>query len=372
MKNLKKVCFALVFCAILTMPVAAATILPTNVSKPGKGCTLVGVEGEYIREAKDALRLINSYRKEACKKGFPDPNQRARRLKPGDYQEIKWSSDLEYIARIRAAEAAVYTDHMRPSGKICFTLNAPNNNGSEGECLAWNYSKTMTEGIKQWYDEKSEWIKKKPTGVTGHYTAMINPHNKYVAISAFYSPYSQYANCTAGEFSGASSNMNGTRNGKTGACIQTIEVKKSLLRLNCKSKSKAIKAGETTSVKAILKANGCKVRPLKKIRWRSSNSNILKINSEGQVTGVDYGKATIKGEIGGLASAITINVTTHASGNSPAAPSRYAPYVLKGVKVNGKSKSFRVKWNKLSAAKRKKLNGYQIRYSVKPLSLIHI
>ena len=83
-------------------------ILPTDVTTASDGCILVGIEGEYAAQVKDALDRVNEIRKEACQEGVPDPSSPNRKLKPADYVPIQWSSSLEYIARIRAAEAAQF------------------------------------------------------------------------------------------------------------------------------------------------------------------------------------------------------------------------------------------------------------------------
>ena len=104
---MKKVLMAFVICLLFSVSVQAKTTLPTDKTTAGEGCTLVGVEGEYITQAKEALKRINEIRYEACKEGVQDPRNTSRNLTENDYVPIKWSSDLEYIARIRAAEATV-------------------------------------------------------------------------------------------------------------------------------------------------------------------------------------------------------------------------------------------------------------------------
>ena len=97
------------------------------------------------------MKRINEIRKEACKQGVQDPRDPNRKLTMSDYVPVKWSSDLEYIARVRAAEASVYMDHQRPNGTMCFSQASPNGVKSWGEVLAWNNSNDMITGIDQWY-----------------------------------------------------------------------------------------------------------------------------------------------------------------------------------------------------------------------------
>ena len=115
----------------------AAQILPTNITTAEEGNALVGVEGSYATDVKEAIKLVNKYRLEACEKGYPDPRDHERKLKKSDYVPIKWSAELEYIARIRAAEANIYESHTRPNGKSCFTISASNGVDAYAEVLAW-------------------------------------------------------------------------------------------------------------------------------------------------------------------------------------------------------------------------------------------
>lgn len=86
-----------------------------------ENCVWLGLKGSYLANADAALKRVNEIREEACREGVQDPRDPDRKLTMADYVPIKWSSDLEYIARIRAAEASVYMDHERPNGTMCFT-----------------------------------------------------------------------------------------------------------------------------------------------------------------------------------------------------------------------------------------------------------
>ena len=171
------------------------------------------------------MKLINQYRKEACDKGYPDPRDSSRKLTSSDYVPIKWSSDLEYIARIRAAEASILVSHTRPNGESCFSLSSPNGIDSYGEVLAWNGTDSMLTGIKQWYEEKQDWLDQNANAVTGHYTQMIDPDHLYVGIAAFLNNDGAYPNTTSGEFSYDVSLDEETAPAIQN-CTQTIEVLK--------------------------------------------------------------------------------------------------------------------------------------------------
>lgn len=160
------------------IPVSAA-VRNTDVTAASSDNTWVSVEGTFYSNTKtEILNRVNAIRKEACKEGVTNPST-GKALTMADYVPIKWSSDLEWIAQTRAAEATVKESHTRPNGTDCFSVQH-NGVNSWGEVLAWNYS-GMMHGIEQWYEEKGDWVKN--TGaVTGHYTSMINPENLYIGL----------------------------------------------------------------------------------------------------------------------------------------------------------------------------------------------
>lgn len=171
----------------------------TNVENAAKGCMMLGIRGTYERIAKKKiLARINEIRYEACKKGYPNPVKYKKKLTLDDYVPIRWSSDLEWIAQIRAAESTVRNSHTRPNGRDSVSVT---HNGivAWGGCLAWNSSGIMF-GIEQWYAEKNDWVKQNQNKgkVVGHYTALISPHNTHVGISGFYQSPGDYG--VAAEF----------------------------------------------------------------------------------------------------------------------------------------------------------------------------
>ena len=302
----------------------AKDVLPTNKTTASEGCTLVGVEGKYITDAQNALKRINEIRYEACKEGvwkmdsYGNPTK--EKLTVSDYNPIKWSSALEYIARIRAAEATVVLAHERPNDENFFTSTLTSNGQkSYSENLAWNGGKSMLSGIEQWYKEKSDWVNK--TGkTTGHYTSMINPDYNYVAVATFYNPDAAYKNATSAEFS-HKKGLDETMNEMAGECIQILEVKDSYLSLKLPVNNTSIKAGENTQAQAnavitnpsaIMHGETCEASLIGDITWTSSNKQVATVDKDGKITGIDYGTATITAKSGTLSQTITVNVTTHA------------------------------------------------------------
>ena len=321
---MKKVLTAFFFCLLFSVSVQAKDVLPTNKTTASEGCTLVGVEGEYITDAQNALKRINEIRYEACEEGVWKMdrygNPTTEKLTLSDYKPIKWSSALEYIARIRAAEATVVLAHERPNDEN-FSTSTLTSNGqkSYSENLAWNDGQSMLSGIEQWYKEKSDWVNK--TGkTTGHYTSMINPDYNYVAVATFYNPDAAYKNATSAEFS-HKTDLDETMNEMAGECIQTLEVKDSYLSLKLSVNNTSIKAGENTQAQAsvvitnpstIMHGRTCVASLIGDMTWTSSNKQVATVDKDGKITGIDYGTATITAKSGTLSQTITVNVTTHA------------------------------------------------------------
>ena len=185
-----------------------------------EGNLLLGLPGSYYTETADKiLNRLNAIRLEACREGVTDPYT-GNPLTEADYIPLKWSSSLEAIARLRAAEATVSQGHTRPNGKSCFTAKTTKGVQSYAENLAWNYSGLM-EGIRQWYEEKSDWVNH-GSGQTGHYESIISTRYRYVGVGAFRLPGGGWYS-VAQEFSMEPS-MDSQKNDTSGNCIQPMEV----------------------------------------------------------------------------------------------------------------------------------------------------
>ena len=189
--------------ALLISTGASAATMLQAAPDPAADCILVAAEGDYNGSASVALARINEIRKEACDEGILDPRDKTRQLTASDYAPIRWSSSLEYIARVRAAEASLLIGHERPNGdpNDWKSAMAPDGQRSYGEVLAWNWANTMVSGVEQWYEEKADWVNQTQEAVTGHYTSMIDPDNLYVGLACFTSPFGVYRNTVSGEFS---------------------------------------------------------------------------------------------------------------------------------------------------------------------------
>ena len=167
-----------------TQPVPApseGTKINSEVTKADPGNVIVGLKGDFETPNKDAiLAEINRIRKEAVDQGLVDR-----------YVPIKWSTELEKTALVRAAEASVTVEHRRLTDKGINTAFTDASSWLHAENLAWNFRGIM-EGIQQWYSEKAEYIKEKNgvpvTDQTGHYKSLINPKLTHMGIAAFKNP----------------------------------------------------------------------------------------------------------------------------------------------------------------------------------------
>ena len=274
-----------------------------TVSSLQPGCTKVAVYGSFVGEAKAALKRINEIRYEACKEGVWDPRSSSRKLTLDDYKPLKWSSDLEYIARVRAAEASVNLSHTRPNGTGSFTVASRNGVRSCGEVLAWNVSTSMLMGIEFWYTEKSDWVKRTAGVTTGHYTSMIDPSNTYVGLGCFLNPSAEFFNTTCGEFSDEA-DLNTDMAATVDICKVYLGIQDSVLKnyelvnIYSSTDSSDYKAGDVLDYDIAILADFGNAQAVvfegSKITWSSSKTSVAKVSSNGAVTICGPGTTEIK------------------------------------------------------------------------------
>lgn len=296
------------------------SILQTDVTTAKKDRTFLGIRGSYITDMQNALDRINAIRKEACDEGIKDPRDESRNLTSSDYVPIKWSSDLEYIARIRAAEASVYMQHIRLNGYDCFAISSPNGVRSFGEVLAWNNTKKFLQGIEQWYGEKSDWVGN-TDGVTGHYTQMIDPDNIYVGLATFVNANARYSTTTAGEFTsqknldyslGTSQTVLDESAGPAiDNCIQTVEVKDEKIAASMTELASPLAAKNSIQAEFTLTGYGWKMEPLDEVSWTSSDTKTATVDGTGNITGIHKGTADITAAYGNFTATKNVQVTGH-------------------------------------------------------------
>lgn len=311
--------FAVIMVLAASVCVSAAT-RETDADTPGSGNAIVLIPGEFeAANVSAVLDLINSYRKEACDKGYPDPRDPSRKLISTDYKPIKWSGDLEWIAQTRAAEGAVYQSHTRPNGKSCFTC-VHNGVYSWNETLAWNYG-SLTGGIGQWYGEKDDWVRQNSEAVTGHYTAMIDPSIVAVGIGCFTSKSGDWS-CVAGEYS-YDDDLSETPQTVSGACDQKMEVKSSNLSGAEISGNSSIVVGKSASYAVTQTVTyphiwgGDVKTPVACLvsSWTSSDTSVATVNSSGTVSANKTGKTVITARLSnGSSVSKSVNVTQPGKG----------------------------------------------------------
>ena len=304
--------------AIILSPAAVCaddTIRDADVVEASTGNMLVLYDGEFIYLSKEhILNAINELRREACKEGVPDPRDPSRSLTMGDYEEIRWSSDLEWIAQTRAAEGSMYMAHTRPNGERCFSVRHEGLS-STGEVLAWNSSADILYGIRQWYGEKSDWVNMTAGAVTGHYTQMIDPDNIYVGIGAFL-PEEGYGT-VAGEFSGYYG-LDETQAAAIGKCRQIVEVQENRL-------SVSLDAPETIHIgregKAAIDAFAeytdgvwpvtSRVTPVGGVSWKSQDTGTATVDASGTIKSISAGSVTITGTAFGKPYTANVRIEDH-------------------------------------------------------------
>ena len=288
-------------------------ILSPYSSNVKSGNILVGVKGSYFADIDAALERINEIRLEACKEGIRNPDDPAHNLTMDDYVPIKWSSELEKVARVRAAEAIISIGHTRPNGQDCWSVNSPEITDT-GEVLAWNFSKSLVSGINQFYEEKNDWINN--TGrTTGHYTSMISPNNTYVGLGGFYSDCGSFASATCGRFGRSVGYADGTKGSPTGTVIVPVEIPaKSISSPFIKkiSGSGSMNIGETAEyelrVNTTINGDYGYVLIYDNVAWSSSDNSVAVADSFGNVSAVNFGKAVITAKSGQYSASFNLTV----------------------------------------------------------------
>ena len=296
---------------------ASTNIIKKYEMSKTSGVANVGLHGSYINDVQNAINRVNAIRKEACNEGVPDPRNSSKNLTPSDYVPIQWSHDLEEVARLRAAEASLNISHTRPNGKSCFTVTFPGIvTTGNSEVLAWNWNKNMVSGINQFYGEKSAWVNK-TGGVTGHYTSMINPSNKYMGLGCFYANVTvSYKNALCGRFSSSPGNSGSAASAAINNCYAPVQVKLSNLSspsLKCISGGNNLSVGGTVSYEMWAKvkcdsANTSTPVLLYEASWKSSNSAVAAVDKYGKVTAKGSGSAVITATLGSFSKSVTVNV----------------------------------------------------------------
>ena len=268
-------------------------ILPSDQDKPSQSCIFLGVHGNFYTDKEKALQRINEIRKEACNEGVKDPETN-KKFKPSDYKPYKWSTELEFIARIRSMEGGLTMGHSRLNGKSIFTVEK-NEIRSWAENLAWNWEDANSiDMINQWYKEKHDWVTGGP-GVTGHYEHLISSRFSYVGLGWFNSKYTKYPSCLAGAFSETAKGEDFIEEKK--GIIQTVDVLKKNIKSYYLEGKKTMKTNETQILTPRIQLSNpnLSIWPLKRydLTYISSNSSIAKVDKTGKIEALKTGNVTI-------------------------------------------------------------------------------
>ena len=301
---------------------ASLPILETDVSSASDGCVLLGLPGEYIADQQAVLDRINEIRREACEEGVTNP-ETGRPLTMADYVPLKWSYELEEIARIRAAEVSMTADHKRTNGNSWQSMDSEY--WYVGECAAWNYSRSATSGIEQWYNEKHYWLEGNEDKA-GHYTTLIRPAMRHVGGSTFYSRYTEYPNTTLIEFY-TEEGVDESFVDMTGECIQKLEVSEAKLNGNpsiigtlsgVKNDEQPLFLGTNVKYSGFFTAYSNNLLFLDDVSWTSSNSGIATVSADGIVKAGKCGSATITAQAENSSSASAEFTVEHVLKKIPA------------------------------------------------------
>jgi hypothetical protein len=300
----------------------SVTILDSDSTEASDGCVFLGAYGTYYTDAQAALDRINEIRYEACVEGVPNPNNTSESLTLDDYVPLKWSSTLEKIARIRASEASFTMAHARLNSQSIFSVSYDSMTAS-CEDLAWDNVNvdTMVYAVNLWYDEKSDYIGvcdgsivKTSSIQIGHYESLINPKYTYIGLGDFYNTSAPYSNTTAAAMSRTSKELDSTMLPGAEDVIQKIEVKESYIDNYYISGAKEVGLGKTKKLQAKASVTYGKYTSdlycIEDISYTSSDTSVLTVDADGNVTGISYGTATVKAYSGDTelaSSEITVN-----------------------------------------------------------------
>ncbi|MCM1267979.1 MAG: InlB B-repeat-containing protein [Bacteroidales bacterium] len=314
--------------------------LPEVDMTPSDGNVVMGFSGTYYTETADKiLKRLNAIRLEACKEGIENPGT-GDPLTEADYVPLKWSSDLEAIARLRAAEASVSQGHTRPNGTTCFTAKTTNGEQSWAENLAWNYDGLM-KGIEQWYAEKSYW-KSGNASKAGHYTSIISPYYRYVGMGTFRLSSGGWYSVSQ-EFSYKNS-MDESKDASHKTGVQYLEIQGSKVTKLAYGKDKIsfLREGDSAQMPITVTAQYNDYYGTAKTytgayqaggSWKSSDETVAVVDGAGEVTALKAGTAKITMKAG--TKSVSADITVYGKDDSPIvvkAPNRTTYKV--GEKIN--------------------------------------
>lgn len=299
---------------------AADPVVRENIiSSASDGNIIIGVEGRDVTSAQQTLiDKLNAARKEACDKGYPDPRDSSRKLTSSDYVPIKLGVNCMRAAQIRACEAALKMDHMRPIGDGCLSILRYLKSGNIGraENLAWD--SVDGSSIDLWINEKNAYLGHE-SGQTGHYATLINPDYLYTGTSTFNPAYDTHEYdwaCTAGQYAGEDVEVGSLEGAKNESVIQKIEVPVSSVKGADIPGDTLMNVGMVDDVRLLVKVGFStevssntviKCPVYSGVTWSSSAPSVVSIDSTGHIKAMSKGSATITATIGTGTDKVAVN-----------------------------------------------------------------
>lgn len=255
----------------------------------------VMVSGLYDTfDRQDVLDLINAARKEAFDEGLVSK-----------YVPLKWSGDMESIARQRAVESILSASHTRTNGDVWYTAASGDGVQPDAENLAWG--KSVDEALDDWYAGKQTYAESKTfDDTTGNYYNLINPDYKYIGVSSFSVGEGTVRRCVCAELSKESS-LSTEPQGDFGSTTVDVDVLRSNVTLRLAGPSSVSVGkryryavnGSYTDANADSYNGTFTVSFHEDPVWVSSNTAAATISSSGILTGVAAGKTSVSATLFG-------------------------------------------------------------------------
>jgi len=257
-------------------------------------------------EARTMLSMVNKLRT-GDEAWYWDKDD-STKIKAEGLGKLVYDYDLEVAAMQRAAEIAVYYNHMRPSGENCFTAYAWS--GCCAENIAYGYN--SAEAVFEAWKEDNE-----PYMGQGHRRNMLNSNIKAIAIGHAYYNGQHYwvqefrgnvvsdvetvandseTKCSVDAKADIASEFEKSMSKSTKKPVE-ITTDKTTEDTNSKPEKYVVKLKKTTINVKKGKTYTLKYSITKgytgKVKFISSNKKIAKVSAKGKVRGIKKGKCKI-------------------------------------------------------------------------------
>lgn len=245
-------------------------------------------------------------------------------------ESLSYDYELEKIAMQRAAEIAVFFDHVRPNGNLCFSLTS-NGTSSYGENVAAGYP-SAKQVFTAWQETNENY------NGQGHRRNMLNPEYTSIGIGHVYYNGVHY---WVQEFGYYNSGCNQTSviNTKMTTLIKINNKYISSLEFSNSDNPISIDIGksiEYPNINATLKLTqtypfssfSCTFKP----SWKIEDSTLADL-SNNKITGLKRGTTKLKAIINGKTIYKTLNITRPIDLSRYSGDNRYATSLLVANKL---------------------------------------